>query len=145
MTGGLHDVHLEIHSAIEALELVQVVAEHIARRVGLDEETLHWTVMAVRETVVNAIRHGNHGDAKKIVFIDFAAVPETHPADLIVRVRDQGNGFDPTTLGNPLAPENILKSGGRGIFLIRQFMDDVTIQRAREGGMEVRMLKHIRK
>jgi len=100
--------------------------------------------MAVRETVINALKHGNHSDPAQIVYIDFAAEPEAHPADFIVRVRDQGNGFDPTTLGNPLTPENILKASGRGIFLIKQFMDDVTMQRAREGGMEVRMLKRIR-
>lgn len=145
MACGFHDVHLEIHSAIEALELVQVVAEHIARRLGLDEEAMHWTVMAVRETVINAITHGNHGDPGKLVFIDFTAVPENDPVDLIVHVRDQGNGFDPSALGDPLAPENVLKTSGRGIFLLRQFMDDVSIERAREGGMEVRMLKHIRK
>ncbi len=144
MDGGFQDVHLEIHSAIDAIELVQVVAEHIARRVGIDEDTLHWTVMAVRETVVNAIIHGNHNDPNKLVFIDFTVVPKENPTDLVVRVRDQGNGFDPAALRDPLTPENVLRSSGRGIFLIRQFMDDVTMQRAREGGMEVRMSKHIR-
>ena len=144
MAGGFHDVHLEIHSAIEALELVQVVAEYITRRLGLDEETLHWTVMAVRETVINAITHGNKSDAAKLVFIDFTAVPGEHPKDLLVRVRDQGTGFDPDSLSDPLTAENVLKASGRGIFLIRQFMDEVTIQRAGEGGMEVRMVKHIR-
>ena len=143
MAGGFHDVHLEIHSAIEALDLVQVVVEHIARRLGLDEEAQHWTEMAVREIVINAITHGNHNDPGKLVFIDIAAVPEDDPADLIVRVRDQDNGFDPAALSNPLSPENILKTSGRGIFLLRQFMDDVSIQPAREGGIEVRIVKHL--
>lgn len=144
MAGAFHDVHLEIHSGIEGLELVQVVAEHIARRLGLDEDTQHWTAMAVRETVVNAITHGNHSDPRKIVYIDFGIDPPENPHDLVVRVRDQGNGFDPSALRDPLTPENVLSAGGRGIFLIRQFMDDVSIQRAREGGTEVRMLKRIR-
>jgi serine/threonine-protein kinase RsbW len=78
------------------------------------------------------------------VFIDFTARPESDPKDFIVRVRDQGKGFDPTTLDNPLSPENILKTSGRGIFLIRQFMDEVSVEPAREGGMEMRMLKHLR-
>ena len=145
MAGGFTDVHLEIHSSIDAVELVQVVAEHIARKLGLDEETLDWTVIAVRETVVNAIVHGNASDPGKLVFIDFTASPQTDPTDLIVRVRDQGNGFDPGQVHDPLSPENVLKTSGRGIFLIRQFMDDVSIKRAREGGMEVRMLKRIRR
>jgi len=144
MPCGFQDVHLEIHSTIEALDLVQAVAEHIARRVGLDEESLHWTTMAVRETVVNAIVHGNKSDPAKLVFIDFTATPEAAPADLIVRVRDQGLGFDPEQLNDPLAAENVLRSSGRGIFLIKQFMDDVSIARSREGGTEVRMVKHIR-
>lgn len=144
MPCGFQDVHLEIHSTVEALDLVQAVTEHIARRLGLDEDSLHWTTMAVRESVINAITHGNANNPAKLVFIDFTATPETDPADLIVRVRDQGEGFDPATIDNPLTPENVLKARGRGIFLIRQFMDDVSLRRAREGGMEMRMLKHLR-
>ena len=128
----------------DALDLVQAVTEHIARELGLDEEALHWTSMAVRESVINAITHGNNSDPAKLVFIDFTATPELDPEDLIVRVRDQGPGFDPGALSNPLTPDNVLKASGRGIFLIRQFMDEVSMKRAREGGMEVRMLKHIR-
>jgi serine/threonine-protein kinase RsbW len=58
-------------------------------------------------------------------------------------VRDQGEGFDPDTLADPLAPENLLKASGRGIFLIRSFMDDVQLRSAPEGGMEVRMIKRL--
>jgi len=144
MPCGFQDVHLEIHSTIDALDLVQAVAEHVARRVGLDEESLHWTSMAVRETVINAIIHGNKSDPTKLVFIDFTATPESAPADLIVCVRDQGPGFDPEQINDPLAAENVLRSSGRGIFLIKQFMDEVSIARSHEGGTEVRMRKHIR-
>jgi serine/threonine-protein kinase RsbW len=144
MPSGYHDVHLEIHSTIEALDLVQAVTEHIARRLGFDEDSLHWTTMAVRESVVNAITHGNASDPAKIVFIDYTATPEFEPADFIVSVRDQGRGFDPETVKDPLTPENVLSVSGRGIFLIRQFMDDVSMRRATQGGMEVRMTKRIR-
>jgi serine/threonine-protein kinase RsbW len=144
MPRRFRDVHLEIHSTIDALDLVQAVAEHIAKTLGLDEEALHWTTMAVRESVINAITHGNSSDPAKLVFIDFTAAPELDPEDMVVRVRDQGPGFDPDALGNPLTPDNVLKASGRGIFLIRQFMDEVSIKPAPEGGMEVRMLKHIR-
>jgi serine/threonine-protein kinase RsbW len=144
MPCGSQDVHLEIHSTIAALDLVQAVTEHIARRLGFDEEALHWTAMAVRESVVNAITHGNDSDPAKRVFIDYSATPESNPADFIVSVRDQGRGFDPETVKNPLTPENMLSTSGRGVFLIRQFMDDVSMKRAPQGGMEVRMTKHIR-
>jgi serine/threonine-protein kinase RsbW len=144
MASGFHDVHLEIHSAIAALDLVQLVSEHITARLGLDEDTQHWTAMAVRESVVNAITHGNGGDPDKLVFIDFKVTPSAETVDLVVCVRDQGNGFDPEQLNSPLTPENVLKASGRGIFLIRQFMDDVSVRPAPGGGMEVRMLKHLR-
>ena len=77
MPFGYQDVHLEIHSTIEALDLVQAVTEHIARRLGFDEESMHWTAMAVRESVVNAITHGNASDPAKIVFIDYSVTPES--------------------------------------------------------------------
>jgi serine/threonine-protein kinase RsbW len=144
MPCGYRDVHLEIHSTIEALELVQAVTEHIARKVGFDEDTLHWTTMAVRETVINAMSHGNGNDPAKLVFINYSATPDDAPAVFVVSVRDQGPGFDPDTVRDPLTPENILSANGRGIFLVRQFMDDVSIRRAPQGGMEVRMSKQIR-
>ena len=143
MPCGYRDVHLEIHSTIEALELVQAVTEHIARRLGFDDESVHWTTMAVRESVVNAIAHGNGNDPAKLVFVDYCVVPDSSPADFIVSVRDQGTGFDPENVKDPLTPENMLSASGRGVFLIRQFMDDVVIRRAPQGGMEVRMTKHI--
>jgi serine/threonine-protein kinase RsbW len=74
------------------------------------------------------------------VFIEFEAPVRPLP-ELLIRVRDQGAGFDPETLADPLAPENLLKGSGRGIFLIRSFMDDVQLQRAPEGGMEILMVK----
>jgi serine/threonine-protein kinase RsbW len=144
MARGFQDVHLEFHSTPEALDLVQAIAEHTARRLGLDEDSLHWTTMAVRESVVNAITHGNRNDPAKFVFVDFTASPRTNPSELIVCVRDQGNGFDPSAIKDPLSPENLLRSSGRGIFLIRQFMDDVSIAPARQGGMEMRMRKQLR-
>jgi serine/threonine-protein kinase RsbW len=143
MPRGFQDVHLEIRSTIEALDLVQAISEHIARRLGFEDDSLHWTTMAVRESVVNAISHGNKSDPAKRVFIDFSVRPEPEPVDFIVCVRDQGNGFDPAAIKDPLSPENMLRASGRGIFLIRQFMDEVSIAPAREGGMEMRMIKHI--
>jgi serine/threonine-protein kinase RsbW len=143
MPCGHQDVHLQIHSTTDALDLVQSVTEHIARQLGFDEESLHWTTMAVRESVVNAITHGNSSNPAKIVFIDYISTPDSDPAAFVVCVRDQGAGFDPDAIKDPLSPENMLSTSGRGVFLIRQFMDDVQIRRAPEGGMEVRMMKHI--
>jgi serine/threonine-protein kinase RsbW len=143
MGGAFQGIHLELHSTTDVLDRVQEVAEDVCRQVGLDEETLHWTSMAVRECVINAITHGNKNDPTKLVTLDFNVETRNTQRDLVVTVRDQGDGFEPSEITNPLAPENILNTTGRGIFLVRQFMDDVTFQRTREGGTEVRMLKHL--
>jgi len=123
------------------VDFVEVVGGHVSRDIGLDEDSVHWVGVAIRECVINAIKHGNRHDESKHVFVDFEiSAIESTPA-LTIRVRDQGEGFDPEEVADPLAPENLLKSSGRGIFLIRNFMDDVQLQRAPEGGMEVRMVK----
>jgi serine/threonine-protein kinase RsbW len=135
-----HEVHLEFTSAFEMLDFVQVVSEHMGRSVGLDEDSRHWVSVAVRESVINAIKHGNRNDTSKHVFVDFEAAAKAVP-ELVIRVRDEGEGFDPDEVANPLAPENLLKASGRGIFLIRSFMDHVQVRRVPEGGMEIRMIK----
>ena len=140
-SNGQHIVRHEFTSAFEMLDFVQVVSDHMARDVGLDDDSLHWVGVAIRESVINAIKHGNRNDAAKHVFIEFETATNAHVPELLIRVRDQGEGFDPETLANPLDPENLLKSSGRGIFLIRNFLDDVLLQRAPEGGMEIRMVK----
>jgi len=136
-TNGHRFVRLEFTSVFEMVDLVQLVGDHVAREVGLDEDAVHWVGVAVRESVINAIKHGNRYDAAKHVFVEF----EADAPELRIRVRDQGQGFDPEAVADPLAPENILKSSGRGIFLIRNFMDDVQLHRAAEGGMVIRMIK----
>ena len=138
---GHHIIRLEFSSAFEMLDFVQVVSDHLARGVGLDEDALHWVSVAIRESVINAIKHGNKSDASKHVFVEFETT--TEDPSLAISVRDQGEGFDPEDVADPLAPENLLKSSGRGIFLIRNFMDDVRLQRAPEGGMEIRMIKRV--
>jgi len=136
---GHHIIRLEFSSAFEMLDFVQVVSDHLARSVGLDEDSLHWVSVAIRESVIN----GNKSDTAKHVFIEFETATRASVPELAIRVRDQGEGFDPETIANPLDPENLLKSSGRGIFLIRNFMDDVQLQRAPEGGMEIRMVKRV--
>ena len=134
-------VRLDFHSSFDMLEFVQVVSDHLARLAGLDDESLHWVSVAVRESVINAIKHGNGGDERKHVHVQFTPFEADASPGIRIRVRDEGPGFDPSTLPDPLAPENLLKASGRGIFLIRSFMDELVLQRAPEGGMEVVMVK----
>jgi|SRR6185369_13968230 serine/threonine-protein kinase RsbW len=140
---GHHIVRLEFTSTFEMLDFVQVVSDHLARGIGLDEDSLHWVSVAIRESVINAIKHGNRNDTAKRVFVEFETATRADVPELAIRIRDQGEGFDPEQVANPLDAENLLKSSGRGIFLIRNFMDDVQLQRAPEGGMEIRMVKRV--
>jgi serine/threonine-protein kinase RsbW len=141
MRGGL--IRLQIPSLFDMLDLVQILSDRLGQMAALDEDSVHWIGVAVRECVINAIKHGNREHPGKLVTVEFAFNPKDTPTELVVRVLDQGEGFDPESVGNPLDPENILKSSGRGIFFMRSFMDDVRLERAPEGGMEVRMVKKL--
>ncbi len=135
-----HTVRLDVPSAFDLIDVVQGVSDAFARGAGLDDDAVHWVGLALRESVVNAMRHGNGNDRRKRVHVEFKVLAGLRPA-VWIRVRDEGHGFDPTTLPDPLAPENLLKSSGRGIFLIRSFMDELTVRPAAEGGMEMVMVK----
>ena len=139
--GGL--VRLQIPSVFEMVDLVQVLSDRFGNMAGFDEDSVHWIGVAVRESVINAIKHGNKEDAAKLVTVEFGFTPIERPTELVVSVIDRGAGFEPEAVADPLAPENILKSSGRGIFFMRNFMDEVLLQRAPEGGMEVRMVKKL--
>jgi serine/threonine-protein kinase RsbW len=132
-------IRLEFTSTFEMITFVEVVGGHVSREIGLDEDQTHWVSVAIRECVINAIKHGNQHDTAKRVFVEFATIDA--PRAMTIRVRDEGRGFDPEEVADPLAPENLLKGSGRGIFLIRNFMDDVRLQRLPDGGMEISMMK----
>jgi serine/threonine-protein kinase RsbW len=138
-----HVIRLELPSSFELLDLVQILSDRLSNMAGLDEDQTHWVSVAVRESVINAIKHGNREDERKHVTVEFALQPSEQPAEFVVQVLDEGEGFDPGTVADPLDPANVLKSSGRGIFFMRNFMDDVSIERRPEGGMAVRMSKKI--
>ena len=137
MTSG-NNVHIDFHSSLGMLDFVQMISEYVARTVGLDDDSVHWVTVAVRESVVNAIKHGNRYDVRKRVHVEFTSLEDSGAPGVAILVRDEGCGFDPTTIADPLAPENLLKANGRGIFLMRTFMDEVTFN---ETGNEVTMIK----
>ena len=134
-------VRLDFSSTFEMLDFVQVVSDHVGRSTGLDDDAIHWVGVAIRESVINAIKHGNANDEAKRVHVEFSPLVRDISPGVTVRVRDEGTGFDPSHLPDPLAPDNLLKSSGRGIFLIRSFMDHVDLRPAPQGGMEVVMVK----
>jgi serine/threonine-protein kinase RsbW len=130
-------IELTIESRYEFLELVGAATKHVTEMVGFDEDAASWIELSVRESVINAIKHGNRLVTEVPVEIRF-----TLDADrLTVYVRDRGHGFDPTQLPDPLDPENLLNPNGRGIFYMRTFMDEVDYSSHPHGGTVVRMIK----
>jgi serine/threonine-protein kinase RsbW len=143
MTTDVDLVRLDLPSSYELLDIVQVLSDRLSNSAGLDEDLTHWVSVAVRESVINAIKHGNREDPGKHVIVEFVLAPRAHPQEFIVRVLDEGEGFDPDEVANPLDPVNMLKSSGRGIFFMKNFMDEVVIARRPEGGMAVQMTKKL--
>ena len=94
--------------------------------------------MAVREAAVNAVLHGNEYDPDKKIDVSL----ENTGSDLVISISDEGNGLDPDHLPDPLAPENLLRGTGRGIFLIRSFMDEVHFRQLNPG-TELTLVKHL--
>lgn len=131
-------IDLTISSRFENIELVQVVAEHLCETAGLDDDGGHWIGMAVREAVANAIKHGNRLDIAKKVRASFILEGE----ELTITIRDEGPGFDPTGVSDPLSPQNLMKTSGRGIFYMKTFMDEVDYL-FEDGGTTLRMVKKL--
>ena len=107
--------------------------------VGFDEEARYWIGLSIRESVTNAIEHGNKLDQNKKVGIRF----EIRSDRLVICVKDEGEGFDESKIPDPLDAKNLLKPSGRGIFYVRSFMDDVRFQPLPQGGLELRMEKRL--
>lgn len=132
-------VRLDIASRIELLDTVQVTLVHLAGLAGFDDEACHYMSVAVRESVVNAIKHGNKLDEARRVAIEFLLGDKV----VEIHVQDQGEGFDPKSVPDPVAEENLLKAYGRGIFFMRSFMDEVRFAFPDGGGTRVTMVKRL--
>jgi len=127
---------LDIPSTPDELTKVDEVAERVAEEMSFSKDEKDDIAISVSEAVNNAIMHGNLANPKKMVHITFIRERDS----LIVKVRDEGNGFNPDDLPDPTSPENLLRLKGRGIFIIRQLMDEVTHRKTNEG-MEVTLVK----
>ncbi len=139
MTRINNEIEVIISSALDNLDLIQTLTDCITSFMSFDEDSAHWIGMSVRESVTNAIQHGNKLDLNKKVDIRFEVTPE----QLSISVKDQGNGFKADEIPNPLEADNLLKPSGRGIFYIRTFMDEVEFRSLSQGGTEVHMVKKI--
>jgi serine/threonine-protein kinase RsbW len=123
---------------MESVSQVEAAAEKLATEAGLDEDQCFHVAMAVREAAVNAVLHGNDYDPEKKISASF----ENTGKSLVITIADQGEGVDLQKLPDPLAPENLLRGTGRGIFLIRSFMDEVNFRQLHPG-TELILVKHL--
>jgi serine/threonine-protein kinase RsbW len=123
---------------MESVSEVEAAADKLAGEAGLDEDERFKITMAVREAAVNAVLYGNDYDPTKQITASF----ENNGKSLIFTIADQGKGVDPATLPDPLAPENLMRGTGRGIFLIRSFMDEVHFRQLHPG-TELTLVKHL--
>jgi serine/threonine-protein kinase RsbW len=138
LTGSDSRIVYTLESSLTSVDKVEHAAEELAQQAGVDEDQLFGITMAVREAAVNAVVHGNGSDASKQIVATF----ENTGSSLVFTVADQGKGLDPDTLPDPLAPENLLRGSGRGIFLIRSFMDEVHFRQL-DPGTELTLIKHL--
>jgi serine/threonine-protein kinase RsbW len=132
-------IRMSLSSRFENIEMAQHLCSQLLEGRDVPEETRHWILMALREALANAIKHGNQQDTSKHVHLEMDIVADT----LAISIRDEGIGFDPEAVGDPLAPENRLKTSGRGIFYMKTFMDDVRFERLPGGGMEILLKKKL--
>ena len=127
-----------LSSTIESVQEVEAAADKLAQEAGLDEDERFHVTIAVREAAVNAVVHGNQCDPAKQISVSF----ENTGAALVFTIADQGRDFDPAAVPDPLAPENLMRGTGRGIFLMRSFMDEVHFRQLHPG-TELTLVKHL--
>ena len=127
-----------LDSTLDSVNKVEQTAEQLAVKVGFSEDDLHKITMSVREAAVNAVLHGNAYDPSKKIMVAYESSPNT----LAITITDEGKGLSEDEVPDPLAEENLLKTSGRGIFLIKSFMDEVRI-RDLHPGTEITLVKHV--
>ena len=132
-------IRMSLSSRFENIEMAQHLCGKLLEGWELNEETTHWILMALREALANAIKHGNGLDMAKRVHLEMDVKDHT----LRIRIRDEGTGFDPAGVADPLAQENRFKTSGRGIFYMKTFMDEVRFSRVDGGGMEIVLTKDL--
>lgn len=133
----LYDHQLE--STLASVDASEEIAKTLASQLGFDEEQTYHIGYAVREAVVNAVVHGNLYSANKRVRL----LVERAAPWMQVTVEDEGMGFEEGRQADPLAVENLLSQSGRGILIIRAFMDEVSIGRTAGGGTRIVMRKSL--
>ncbi|HXJ17971.1 MAG TPA: ATP-binding protein [Candidatus Polarisedimenticolia bacterium] len=139
MATATQRLEVALDTALESVDLAEDIVKRVAEAAGFGEEDVHKFTMAVREGAINAYNYGNLRDPQKKITI----IVEFEPEKMIVHILDEGSGFELTEIPDPLAEENLLRTSGRGLFLMRAFVDEFTVQRAPGGGTDLVMAKKL--
>ena len=132
-------IEVTLETLLDSVSLAEGICHRVAASAGFNEDDCHRICMSVREGVVNAFRYGNEEQRHKQIQLIF----EVKGGKFVIHILDEGQGFDLSSVPDPLAEENLLKSSGRGIFLMRTFMDEFEVHRGQSGGAELIMAKRL--
>jgi serine/threonine-protein kinase RsbW len=129
---------LEIESDPNNLITVEEFVNYFAKDIGIEEERMNGLLLSVTEATTNAIIHGNKCNLEKKVSINVSINGEK----IIIKVKDQGKGFDPSKVPDPTEPQNLLKDSGRGVYLMKVYMDDLKYNVTPDGTETILILKY---
>ena len=133
-----HTLEQELESTLESVDIAEQIVVKEAQTLGLDDDDLYRVGIAIRESMVNAVVHGNRYNSRKKVHLKVVRTADR----LSIVVGDEGEGFDPDAVPDPLAGENLLRGSGRGVMLMQSFMDEFKISKREPQGTEVKMVKY---
>src|SRR3984893_547789 len=133
-----HTLERELESALESVDSAEQTVLAEANALGLDDDDLYRVGIAIRECMVNAVVHGNRYNPRKKVHLKVVRTADS----LTIVVGDEGDGFDPNAVPDPLAGENLLRGSGRGVMLMQSFMDEFQISQRQPQGTQVKMVKY---
>lgn len=139
MAASTQKIHVVMDTLLDSVDLAESIVMRVAEAAGFPEEENHKIGMAVREGVINAYNYGNQQDRQKKIHMTVELTPD----QLVVRVTDEGKGFELSEVPDPLAEENLLRTSGRGLFLMRAFMDGLDVLHAPGGGAELVLMKKL--
>jgi len=136
---GWRSFELTIASRLEEMEAVHALIEEAVTEYKLSSEMAHWIELTISESMINAIQHGNKADPAKQATLKISSNGEA----IEIIVEDEGKGFTLDTIADPTDKANLLKPSGRGILIIRSFMDEVDLTPREGGGCRLRMVKKL--
>jgi serine/threonine-protein kinase RsbW len=139
MPNAANRIEVTMETMLDSVALAEGITERVARAAGFNDDDCLKIGMSVREGVINAFRYGNEEQRHKKIQLNF----EVRDDKFVVHIVDQGRGFDLQEVPDPCAEENLLKTSGRGIFLMRTFMDEFEVRRSPQGGAELIMAKKL--